>query len=94
MTIETIILVLLGILCIVGILFSTYLANYLKKNHADVWDALGSPSLFTNNSIKNNWLFIKFLFKRLISSACLIRFSGQGCFCNSKISCTLLGTHE
>jgi hypothetical protein len=41
-----------------------FLTDYLKKNHVGVWEALGSPSLFINNSIKNNWLFIKFLFKK------------------------------
>jgi RHS repeat-associated protein len=61
---ETIILILLGILCVVGILFNMFLTDYLKKNHVGVWEALGSPSLFINNSIKNNWLFIKFLFKK------------------------------
>jgi hypothetical protein len=46
-------------LCCVKSLFS-----YLKAHHPATWMALGSPTLFLNNSIRNNWVFLKFLFSR------------------------------
>ena len=38
-----------------------YLLVHLKRTHPVVWVELGSPSLFWNNSIRNNWLSTKFL---------------------------------
>src|SRR3954471_23269813 len=35
----------------------------LRFQHAEMFEAIGSPSLFWNNSPKNNWLFLKFLFR-------------------------------
>jgi hypothetical protein len=35
----------------------------LRIRHPATYDAIGSPSLFWNNSIRNNWLFAKFLFQ-------------------------------
>ena len=36
----------------------------LRVRHVATYDAIGSPSLFWNNSLRNNWLFIKFLFQQ------------------------------
>jgi hypothetical protein len=46
-------------LCCVKSLFS-----YLKAHHPATWMSLGSPTLFLNNSIRNNWVLLKFLFSR------------------------------
>jgi hypothetical protein len=35
----------------------------LRHRHPATFEAIGSPSLFWNNSMRNNWLFIKFLFQ-------------------------------
>jgi hypothetical protein len=37
--------------------------NLLRNTHPATYEKLGSPSLFYNNSIKNNFLFLKFLFQ-------------------------------
>ena len=34
----------------------------LRQHHPPTYEAMGSPSLFWNNSLRNNWLFLKFLF--------------------------------
>jgi hypothetical protein len=36
----------------------------LKASHAPVWEALGSPSLFLNNNIRNNWLVLRWLWTK------------------------------
>lgn len=35
----------------------------LRVRHAETYESIGSPSLFWNNSVRNNWLFVKFLFQ-------------------------------
>jgi hypothetical protein len=45
------------VLCVV-------LFGYLKRNHTIAWEKLGSPSLFWNNSPRNNVLFLRFLLRR------------------------------
>lgn len=40
-----------------------YLFSYMKRMHPQAWAEIGSPS-FLNNSIKNNFLFFGFLFRR------------------------------
>ena len=37
------------------------LLSLLKDDHHDVYESLGSPSLVANNSVKNNWLSLRFL---------------------------------
>jgi hypothetical protein len=37
------------------------LHRLLRTRHPDVYDALGRPTLILNNSIKNGWLFTRFL---------------------------------
>ncbi len=36
----------------------------LKASHTPVWEALGSPSLFLNNNIRNNWLVLRWLWAK------------------------------
>ena len=40
------------------------LFRLLETRHPDKYNAMGRPSLIMNNSISNNILFMKFLFKR------------------------------
>jgi hypothetical protein len=64
--IETILPFLFGammIMVVVWFVLITRLFNLLKTRHPVTYEKLGSPSLFYNNSIKNNHLFLKFLFK-------------------------------
>jgi hypothetical protein len=47
----------LVVLYLVGM---TYMMRYLRKNHQDIWEDLGSPSL-TNDTARNNyasWTFV------------------------------------
>ena len=46
---------------IVGIVLSYKFIILLKENHFEKWKELGSPALFSNNSIKNNIAVFKFL---------------------------------
>jgi hypothetical protein len=39
-----------------------YLMRYLKNAHHETWTSLGSPSLILNNSIRNGFLSLRFLF--------------------------------
>jgi hypothetical protein len=38
-----------------------WLFRRLRCKHPTCYEAIGSPSLFWNNSMRNNWLFMKFL---------------------------------
>ncbi|MBL6937446.1 MAG: hypothetical protein ISS15_14090 [Alphaproteobacteria bacterium] len=40
-----------------------YLMRYLRQRHNETWVALGSPSLFLNNSIRNSILMLRYLFR-------------------------------
>jgi hypothetical protein len=44
-----------------GLIF--WMFRRLRVRHVATYEAIGSPSLFWNNSMRNNWLFIKFLFQ-------------------------------
>ena len=33
----------------------------LRTHHLSLYEEIGSPSLFWNNSMRNNWLFLKFM---------------------------------
>ena len=41
--------------------FAARLFRLLREEHGEVYESLGSPSLFLNNSVKNNWLSLRFL---------------------------------
>jgi hypothetical protein len=45
------------------VLIGTLLAS-LKRDHANVWESLGRPSLFLNNTIRNNVLVLKWLWRK------------------------------
>ena len=40
---------------------TAFLLNILRNNHNEKWVALGSPTLFFNNSIRNNFLVLRFI---------------------------------
>jgi hypothetical protein len=39
-----------------------WLFRRLRTRHPSTFEEIGSPSLFWNNSMRNNWLFLWFLF--------------------------------
>jgi hypothetical protein len=46
-------------LVMIGGLFST-----LRLSHTSTWDSLGKPSLLFNNTVRNNMLVLRWLWKR------------------------------
>ena len=58
---EGILFIILAVMATLGITLSSYIENYLKKNHTTAWEEIGSPTLFLNNSIRNTHLFGKFV---------------------------------
>jgi hypothetical protein len=50
------------VICYLSVI--SYFFRYLRQHHEAVWIELGSPSLFLNNSIRNNLLVLKFLVLR------------------------------
>jgi hypothetical protein len=53
----------LFVLAVIGMGLIAWIFHRLRNNHSATYEALGSPSLFWNNSLRNNWLFFKFLFR-------------------------------
>ena len=53
----------LFVMVIVWLGLVLWLFHRLRHRHAATYEAIGSPSLFWNNSMRNNWLFLKFLFQ-------------------------------
>ncbi len=46
------------------LIFVNFLFRYLRRNHWAVWESLGSPSFFWNNSPRNGFLFVSWLLGR------------------------------
>jgi len=44
--------------------FGGLLLRRLKQRHAEIWNELGSPTLFWNNSIRNGFLVSGFIIRR------------------------------
>jgi hypothetical protein len=64
--IETILPFLFGammIMVVVWFVLISRLFNQLRDKHPATYENLGSPSLFYNNSMKTNHLFLRFLCK-------------------------------
>lgn len=61
---EEIVFLVLGVGVAVGFVLHSRFLKILKTRHPDVWETLGKPSLFLNNSIKNGWAVQRFLFKK------------------------------
>lgn len=53
---------LLFALLAVWLILLSWLFSRLRNKHPSTYEAMGSPSLVRNNSMRNNWLFFKFLF--------------------------------
>jgi hypothetical protein len=53
----------LVVLVFVWMFLVLWMFRRLRVRHAEAFEAIGSPSLFWNNSPRNNWLFLKFLFQ-------------------------------
>jgi len=53
----------LFVLLFVWLLLVIWMFRRLRSQHAETFAALGSPSLFLNNTPRTNWLFLKFLFQ-------------------------------
>jgi hypothetical protein len=53
--------VLYAIFTILGFVLHYKFLVYLKNKHAKKWQELGAPTLFINNSMKNNFAVLKFL---------------------------------
>jgi len=60
--IEVLLFVTLGVMILVWFALVLWLFSRLRTRHPAEFAALGSPSLIWNNSPRNNWLFLKFLF--------------------------------
>ena len=56
------------IMVVVWFTLITRLFNQLRDKHPVTYENLGSPSLFYNNSIRNNFLFLRFLCKNEFES--------------------------
>jgi hypothetical protein len=50
------------VLVLAYLVVTGFFLNYLKRAHHEVWLELGSPTLFLNNSIKNGFLTLRFLY--------------------------------
>jgi hypothetical protein len=61
-TIATAWFAVLFAMVLVWFVLISWLFRRLREHHASTYEAMGSPSLFWNNSMRNNWLFMKFLF--------------------------------
>jgi hypothetical protein len=58
----TILFFLLVVFVSLGLGLTGLLLHRLKQNHTEKWVALGSPSLFINNSIMTNCRLFRFLY--------------------------------
>lgn len=56
--------ILLVCVGVVGLTVYSNLLVYLKRKHREVWESLGSPSLFLNNTIANGFRTQSFLLRR------------------------------
>jgi hypothetical protein len=75
-----------------GVVANARLLRYLRKNHGPVWDALGQPVWFWNDSIRNSWLSARFYMTRAynkIGDLVAARL-GRQAFISSILSCVLL----
>lgn len=67
---TTIVLIFIGCLLAELVAAPLYFSNlsklfaYMQKNHRDQWIALGSPTLFMNNSISSSSNVIQYLMKK------------------------------
>lgn len=53
---------IVGVMTGIWFVLTLWLFRRLRKRHAATYEAIGSPSLIWNNSLRSNWLFLKFLY--------------------------------
>ena len=56
--------IILGGMVLVWFVLVKILFVRLERKHPDKYKDMGEPSLIWNNSMKTNWAFMKFLFRR------------------------------
>ena len=56
----------LMVMVLVWFVTISWFFHRLRTRHPSTYEAIGSPSLFWNNSMRNNWLFWKFLWSSRI----------------------------
>ncbi len=61
-TIEVVLFVSLFAAAVVWLGLVLWVFHRLRNRHLATFEAIGSPSLIWNNSMRTNWLFFKFLF--------------------------------
>jgi hypothetical protein len=49
-------------LAVIWLAAIVWLFRRLRTRHPVTYEAIGSPDLFRNNTLRTNWLFLKFLF--------------------------------
>jgi hypothetical protein len=63
-TTFVILFAVLAFSALVGLVLQHGFLSRLRKHHLPVWETLGSPTLFLNNSIKNCLAVWRFLWRR------------------------------
>jgi hypothetical protein len=61
----TVVGLLLGLAMVMVTIWFTFLLwlfRRLRNRHKSTYEAIGSPSLWWNNSPRNNWLLLRFMF--------------------------------
>ena len=46
---------------VIWLILISWLFRRLRMRHPPVYQGMGAPTVFWNNSMRNNWLFLKFL---------------------------------
>ncbi len=80
--------VVLALLIIFGMGLTQAIFNNLSQAHQDIFQKIGEPNIFLNNTPANNWKFQKFLFCRsykklsgkLLSGLCYLLLVVQSLF--------------
>ena len=58
---SSVVIWLLVAIVMLHFVVTAFLLNGLRNNHNEKWLALGSPTLFLNNNIRNNFLVLRFI---------------------------------
>jgi hypothetical protein len=60
-TVFVALLALLMVMAVTWLVILSWLFGRLRTRHPSTYESIGSPSIFWNNSVRNNWLLWKFL---------------------------------
>jgi hypothetical protein len=61
---NSIVNAVLGVSFVAGITLAYFVLRRLRERHSEHWEALGRPTLVTNNSPANSLATIRFIFRR------------------------------